>query len=124
MVLKKNKLKSIFIQNFTKKGKKELVEKKVKKLFFNLKKQLKQNPNYILNKSLNNLKMPLHVDKKIRVLSKIDQLKYGIKHLKLNDQLLNNIVNNFDKVETSIQKNKTTLYNEAIKLKYNKQTRK
>ena len=72
---KKNNLKSIFIQNFTKKGKKELVEKKIKKLFFQLKKQLKQNPHYVFSRSLNNLKIPLHVDKKIKVLSRIRQLK-------------------------------------------------
>lgn len=126
------KIKKIFINFLLKKGKKRNSEKIFKEILIKLKIKTKQNPNFILLKSIKNLllnfKIINMINKKKKnnnffliYLNKEKQLKEAINLLILNTKIsdLDNEIININKKKSKIINLKKEIYLNIKKLKFN-----
>ena len=132
MEQKKN-INSIFINFFTRKGKKVVIEKILNKILIDLKKKTKQKPNFIFIKALKSLSPKLKViDAKskrkrakkksiIIYLNDENQIRNGIRFL-IKTTKLNNMSNEIIKVYQKKSKSlllKQQFYKQIKRMRYN-----
>ena len=121
MELKNVNIKSLLISYQTKNGNKTFIEKQTNKLFINLKKSIKIQPNSILIESVNNLRLPIGVRKnKIKTLTHIQQLKEVYKMLLLNGQISDQLLNNCYTKSDEMLKKEQDYYNQAVIIEFSK----